>query len=47
VFLTRPISLALLVIAALLVPVPVVLRRRVRKAESGATDAATAADRPV
>jgi putative tricarboxylic transport membrane protein len=47
VFFTHPLSLALLAIAVLLVLVPVFLRRRARKAESGATDAAAAADRPV
>jgi putative tricarboxylic transport membrane protein len=44
VFFTHPLSLALLVVAALLVLVPVILRRRARKAGHGTAD--VAADRP-
>jgi putative tricarboxylic transport membrane protein len=39
VFLTHPISLALLILAALLVVGPVILRRRARKAEHEAAEA--------
>ena len=45
VFFTHPLSLALLVIALSLVIGPVILRRRARKAEAAAAEAA--ADRPV
>jgi putative tricarboxylic transport membrane protein len=45
VLFTHPLSLALLVVAALLVLVPVVLRHRARKAGHETADATTAADR--